>query len=260
MLKLSHMSSESIMKAVSDSISLKAAMRLLGLRVSGSTSQRFKDKVVSLGLDTSHFRHANTGVSPRNIKSAVSVFEERNGRARTPQLRRALKEHGLPYLCAECRQGPIWNGKLLVLQVDHKDGDRRNNDVSNLRWLCPNCHTQTPTFAMAEGTKRGHGYNRYTNGILFSMKEAVEAGLLSKNDLSIFLSKTATTRSRKTGDGRRLSEEEKTAIISLNKDGFNKSELSRRFGKDWATIHNILEKAKKHENAHDGFRASARDR
>ena len=49
--------------------------------------------------------------------------------------------------CEECGQGPMWNGKRLVLQLDHKDGDRTNNSLENLRMVCPNCHTQTHTFS-----------------------------------------------------------------------------------------------------------------
>lgn len=49
--------------------------------------------------------------------------------------------------CEDCGQGPIWNGKKLVLQLDHRDGDRTNNALWNLAIVCPNCHTQTPTFS-----------------------------------------------------------------------------------------------------------------
>lgn len=48
--------------------------------------------------------------------------------------------------CKLCGQGELWNGKKLVLQRDHIDGDSSNNAMKNLRLLCPNCHTQTPTF------------------------------------------------------------------------------------------------------------------
>jgi len=51
-----------------------------------------------------------------------------------------------------------WNGQKLTLQVDHIDGDRKNNEFSNLRFICPNCHTQTKTWGVSnisdDGRKR----------------------------------------------------------------------------------------------------------
>lgn len=65
---------------------------------------------------------------------------------------RALQEKGVEYRCAECGCEPRWNEKPLTLPVDHIDGDHSNNEFSNLRFLCPNCHSQTPT----HGFKRHH--------------------------------------------------------------------------------------------------------
>lgn len=48
--------------------------------------------------------------------------------------------------CEECGIGREWNGKALILEIDHTDGNRKNNKRSNLKYLCPNCHSQTPTF------------------------------------------------------------------------------------------------------------------
>lgn len=44
-----------------------------------------------------------------------------------------------------------WNTKnpysnTVMVEVDHIDGNNNNNVVSNLRLLCPNCHSLTPTW------------------------------------------------------------------------------------------------------------------
>lgn len=48
--------------------------------------------------------------------------------------------------CSECGIGPKWNGVSLVLQCDHINGDNSDQNIENLRFLCPNCHSQTDTF------------------------------------------------------------------------------------------------------------------
>jgi len=52
----------------------------------------------------------------------------------------------LPERCSECGIGPKWNGVPLVLQCDHINGDNSDQNIENLRFLCPNCHSQTDTF------------------------------------------------------------------------------------------------------------------
>jgi hypothetical protein len=48
--------------------------------------------------------------------------------------------------CVFCGLGSIWNGQPIVLELDHINGKKRDNRLVNLRVLCPNCHSQTPTF------------------------------------------------------------------------------------------------------------------
>lgn len=43
--------------------------------------------------------------------------------------------------------GPSWNGQPLVLQLEHKNGINNDNRLENLAFICPNCHSQTPTYA-----------------------------------------------------------------------------------------------------------------
>jgi 5-methylcytosine-specific restriction endonuclease McrA len=54
--------------------------------------------------------------------------------------------HERNYTCEHCGLTGLWNGKPLTLEMDHIDGNNKNNDVKNLQILCPNCHSQTHTF------------------------------------------------------------------------------------------------------------------
>lgn len=46
-----------------------------------------------------------------------------------------------------------WMGRSISLHLDHVDGDRANNSRTNLRCVCPNCHSQTVTYCGRNTTK-----------------------------------------------------------------------------------------------------------
>jgi len=69
--------------------------------------------------------------------------------------------------CAKCNLD-TWLNKPIVLELEHKDGDSSNNRLSNLECLCPNCHSQTPTYkAKNKGNGRYARRVRYKEGKSF---------------------------------------------------------------------------------------------
>ncbi len=57
------------------------------------------------------------------------------------------------YNCFECKES-TWRGKILPLELDHINGDASDNFPNNIRLLCPNCHSITPTW---KGRNKGNG-------------------------------------------------------------------------------------------------------
>lgn len=60
----------------------------------------------------------------------------------TPKAARLYMLRHTRYECAECKVS-TWRDKPITLQVDHIDGNVKNSRPENLRWMCPNCHSQT---------------------------------------------------------------------------------------------------------------------
>ncbi|MGC9499750.1 HNH endonuclease [Streptomyces sp. WG7] len=138
-------------EAVKHSSSYADVMRRLGLDVNDTNHRRVRRAADRLGLDTSHFRRrswarpgrpAPEPVAPRVlIKLPLDA-----GRTNRTQLHRALTEIGVPYACETCGNSGEWRGQPITLQIDHVNGDWRDNRRENLRYLCPNCHALTETW------------------------------------------------------------------------------------------------------------------
>lgn len=74
------------------------------------------------------------------------VFKKRSN-YRGETLKKYINHFNLKeYRCEKCENNGEWLDNILVLEIDHIDGDRTNNELENLRYLCPNCHSQTDTF------------------------------------------------------------------------------------------------------------------
>lgn len=66
-------------------------------------------------------------------------------KSRAAVRRRLLSEGLLVNECSVCGLRD-WQSKPLNMHIDHVNGDNQDHRLENLRMLCPNCHSQTPTY------------------------------------------------------------------------------------------------------------------
>ena len=139
---------EELKDAVASSFNIADVQRKLGMKANGGNYITVKNYIKLLNLDISHFTFRSAR-KPRTNASILEVFVENNQYAGTA-LRRKIKKYNLiEYKCAKCNNVGEWNGQELTLQLDHINGVNDDNRLGNLRFLCPNCHSQTPTYAKA---------------------------------------------------------------------------------------------------------------
>ena len=130
-------------RAIAQSKSLTDVCKILNLSPGGDMFDFLRKRILSLNIDVSHFSKRSFSFNERADVNQIFV---KNCKYSMNTVRKYAKRF-LNYTCQQCKLKPIWNNGLLVLQLDHINGDRSDNRKENLRWLCPNCHSQTGNFS-----------------------------------------------------------------------------------------------------------------
>jgi 5-methylcytosine-specific restriction endonuclease McrA len=152
-------SDETFKEIVREANSIADILRAIGLRVQhGPSYHVIRKRIARLGLSIDHFdpkRYREAAL--RTVLRPLDQVLVKNSKTGSPQLRaRLIKENILEYKCVKCDNTGEWQGKPLQLQLDHINGDHKDNRLTNLRILCPNCHTQTETHS---GKNRAKHYS-----------------------------------------------------------------------------------------------------
>jgi hypothetical protein len=156
MAKLKKLSIEQIKQVVSESFSSSEACEKLGMAGKSGSVTRFRKFLDENEIDYSHWTgqlwsKGKTSLNDERLrknKDNSLIFTE-NSNASSHYVRSLLLKHKLKeYKCENknCTIVDEWIGNTINLQMDHINGNRKDHRLENLRWLCPNCHSQTDTF------------------------------------------------------------------------------------------------------------------
>ncbi len=173
---------DKIKEVLSESMTYGDFFNKLGLK--NDTAQRFglRQMVRIFSIDLTEFKknvktHLSSIKSEKGSNGQITeqynndeIFTIESKHPRETLRRRIIKYGLLECRCESCGVGTEYNGEPLTLHLDHKNGVNNDNRLVNLRFLCPNCHSQTSTYARAKrtnnwspickcGVKKGRGHH-----------------------------------------------------------------------------------------------------
>lgn len=147
--KIYKLSDEQFVELLKKSSTISEVLFKLGYTVKGNSwgYSQVKRRMDDLNLDYSIFKgkSAVTKINKLNNVKKEDILKENCKHQRIVLRRYIIKNNLIPYKCAICGCTE-WQGKTLSLELDHINGINNDNRLENLRFLCPNCHSQTSTY------------------------------------------------------------------------------------------------------------------
>jgi 5-methylcytosine-specific restriction endonuclease McrA len=145
-------SKEELLSVVSSSTSFGQILKYFNLTNKGGNVKTLKSRLDCDNIGYDHIRlgkDSNLGRKFLNSKkiNLDKILTEHSSYSRGGLKRRLISENILENKCLICGLENKWQEKPLTLQLDHINGISDDNRLENLRLLCPNCHSQTETFA-----------------------------------------------------------------------------------------------------------------
>lgn len=143
---------DNVAEAVKCSLSYTDALLALGIKERSGNFNTLKKKIREYGISTDHF-DANVASTLKKVSRGsdttiplTDILRGMHPTYKTGQLKKRLIDGEVKENKCECCGIDSWNGAPIVLELDHINGISNDHRLSNLRLLCPNCHSQTPTF------------------------------------------------------------------------------------------------------------------
>jgi 5-methylcytosine-specific restriction endonuclease McrA len=140
------LSDDEFSNLVKSSLNISEVLFKLGYTTKGNSwgYSQVKQRMTDLNLSGKDFR-GKSAISEKKVVDPDKLFCKGSKHARTVLRKTIIRQQLLPYKCSICGITE-WNGKTLSLELDHINGENNDNRIENLRFLCPNCHSQTDTY------------------------------------------------------------------------------------------------------------------
>ncbi len=136
--------------------SKRQILKSIGLRPFSYNYELLCKKIHDDNIDLSKFNE-NFAIDKKKYTSKLgksrhsvhfpSAFIENSPYNRNTIRRIILRDNLLEYKCNICNNNGTHMGKKLILHIDHINGIYNDHRIENLRWICPNCHSQTETYS-----------------------------------------------------------------------------------------------------------------
>lgn len=139
-------SKENLVELLNRSSTFKEVFASLGMRNIGSNFTTLVNRLKYENVDYTKFKN-NKHKSRKRVISYNEIFCKDSNVSRYTVKKRCIEDKLINLNCALCGIDSNWNNKKLVLVLDHINGMHNDNRIENLRLLCPNCNSQTETFA-----------------------------------------------------------------------------------------------------------------
>lgn len=144
-IKLEQMKTEEVQEIIDASSSISNMVSNLGKP--GNTyfyTRILGEFIMKNKFDFSKMKE-NLKIARRNQHTKKLVFDTNSTSNRGSIKKYLLKNGTLENKCSECGIKDTYNGKPIVMDLDHINGINNDNRIENLRMLCPNCHSQQDT-------------------------------------------------------------------------------------------------------------------